>query len=132
MADGKRMAVTSQNSDRLQATPFKVVMLGDASVGKTCLVNRFVKNTYQIYEATMAQDFQSKTVKISLKNPVVSAVRLHIWDTAGGEQFRSLTHIYYKGANVICLVYDSTSQKSFEALNFWVEEIKQRVDMEMV
>ena len=46
MADGKRMAVTSQNSDRLQATPFKVVMLGDASVGKTCLVNRFIKNTY--------------------------------------------------------------------------------------
>jgi len=46
MADVMRMAVTSQNSDRLQATPFKVVMLGDASVGKTCLVNRFVKNTY--------------------------------------------------------------------------------------
>ena len=71
-------------------------------------------------------------MKISVKNPVVSAVRLHIWDTAGGEQFRSLTHIYYKGAHVICLVYDSTSVKSLDALSFWVEEIKQRVDMENV
>ncbi len=63
---------------------------------------------------------------------MVAAVRLHLWDTAGGEQFRSLTHIYYKGANVICLVYDSTSHKSFDALSFWVEEIKQRVDTNMV
>lgn len=71
-------------------------------------------------------------MKLSVSNPVIPAVRLHIWDTAGGEQFRSLTHIYYKGANVICLVYDSTSEKSFDALNFWVDEIKQRVDMESI
>jgi GTPase SAR1 family protein len=47
-------------------------------------------------------------------------IRLQIWDTAGGEQYRSLTPIYYKNAKAICLCYDSTDAKSFEALQFWV------------
>ena len=51
------------------------------------------------------------------------SIRLQIWDTAGGEQFRSLTPIYYKNAKAICLCYDSTNDRSFEALSFWVNQI---------
>ena len=59
-------------------------MLGEQSVGKTCLVNRFVKNSYFEAEATLAQDFKSKTLKVN-KDGNQATIRLQIWDTAGGE-----------------------------------------------
>ena len=96
---------------------FKVVMLGDAGVGKTCIVNRFMKNAFTQTESTLGSNFSSKVLTVQpqgVLNPV--KVKLQIWDTAGGEQFRSLTPIYYKGANAVCLVYDSTNSESFESL----------------
>ena len=101
-------------------------MLGDASVGKTCIVNRFIKNSFASVDATLAQDFKSKALKIVVDGVQASA-RLQIWDTAGGEQYRSLTPIYYKNAHCFCLVYDSTSPNSFDALKFWVSQIKDQV-----
>jgi len=53
-------------------------------------------------------------------------VKLQIWDTAGGEQFRSLAHIYYKDASAVCLCYDTTSEESFEALNYWADELRSK------
>ena len=103
------------SSGQVVAKPFKVVMLGDSSVGKTCLVNRFIKAKYYEAEPTLAQDFQSKTVMTSEG----TNVRLQIWDTAGGEQYRSLAPIYFKGAHAFCLVYDSTQEDAFEALRYW-------------
>lgn len=55
-------------------------------------------------------------------------VKLQIWDTAGGEQFRSLAHIYYKDASAVCLCYDSTSEESYDALSYWAEEIRGKSD----
>ena len=60
---------------------------------------------------TIGVEFGSFVIKLDGK-----IVKLQIWDTAGGEQFRSLTPIYYKGANAVCLVYDSTSSESFDSL----------------
>ena len=59
-------------------------------------------------------------------------VKLQIWDTAGGEQFRSLTPIYYKGANAVCLVYDSTCSESFDSLQYWVNELQQQSDQNIL
>ena len=55
---------------------------------------------------------------------------MQIWDTAGGEQFRSLAPIYYKGASAVCLVYDSTNIDTFESLSYWVEELSEKVESE--
>lgn len=106
---------------------FKVVMLGDSSVGKTCLVNRFIKQSYFESEPTLAQDFKSKVVQVSIDGKNVP-VRLQIWDTAGGEQYRSLAPIYFKGAQAFCLVYDSTADNALEALKYWFSQIKEVVN----
>ncbi len=54
--------------------------------------------------------------------------KLQIWDTAGGEQFRSLTHIYYKDASAVCLCYDSTSEESYDSLSYWADELRSKSD----
>lgn len=103
------------------AVSFKVVLLGDQSAGKSCLVSRFVNNKYDDNQvATLAQDFKAKTVEVNTQGQKAK-VRLQIWDTAGGEQFRSLAPNYYKGAQGFCLVYDSTSTSTFDALKYWID-----------
>ena len=113
---------------------YKVVMLGESMVGKTCIINRYIKKTYSEYnEASVAGSFFSDIVTI--KPEGVSApvkVKLQIWDTAGSEQFRSLAGIYYKGVNAVCLVYDSTNLKTFEGLNYWVNELEEKCDEKVV
>ena len=108
---------------------YKIVMLGDAGVGKTCIVNRYVKNQFSDTESTLGANYSAKTIQIQ-PDGVLKAVKakLQIWDTAGGEQFRSLAPIYYKGADAVCLVYDSTNQDSFESLNYWIEELTDKVE----
>ena len=104
-------------------------MLGDAGVGKTCIVNRLMKNVFGITESTLGSNFSSKIMTVQPQGVMTAGkVKLQIWDTAGGEQFRSLTPIYYKGANAVCLVYDSTSSESFDSLSYWVGELQQQSD----
>lgn len=119
--------MTSKSVSKSDAIPFKIVMLGDSSVGKTCLVNRFIKNSYFEAEPTLAQDFKSKTLEVN-ENGKLQQVRLQIWDTAGSEQYRSLAPIYFKNAHAFCLVYDSTQQNAFETLHYWVGQIKDLVN----
>lgn len=78
----------------------------------------------QTNEATIGSNFSSKIETVKPQGVVQPVkVKLQIWDTAGSEQFRSLTPIYYKGAAAVCLVYSSTSKESFENLQYWVEEL---------
>lgn len=102
-------------------------MLGDAGVGKTCIVNRYIKNSFTQVESTLGSNFSSKVLSVQPKGVLQPVkVKLQIWDTAGGEQFRSLTPIYYKNADAVCLVYDSTSSDSFDSLQYWVDELQQQ------
>ena len=90
----------------------KVIVLGDSGVGKTSLLNRFVKQEYsQHYRATIGADFLSKEIVIGEKH-----VSLQLWDTAGQERFQSLGMAFYRGADVCILVYDITNLKSFESI----------------
>ena len=116
----------STHSNKDGTTSYKLVMLGEAGVGKTCIVSKYTKNTFGNTETTIGSNYSSKIETIKPQGVSLPIkVKLQIWDTAGSEQFRSLTPIYYKSAAAVCLVYDSTSAESFDGLKFWVEELKQ-------
>ena len=100
---------------------FKVILLGDVSVGKTSILNRFMEKKYEEdYQCTINISSQKKT--LILFNLVVE---LNIWDTCGEERFKSLSRQFYKNANGIVLNYDINNRKSFESLNNWLNDIKE-------
>lgn len=99
---------------------FKIVLIGDCGVGKTCVVHRFRSGTYvQRYGNTIGVDFAMKTLTIEGKR-----IKLQIWDTAGQERFRTITQSYYRSANGVIIVYDITKRSSFESVQHWVEEVR--------
>jgi len=98
---------------------FKLVVIGDSGVGKSCLLLRFADDTFtQSYISTIGVDFRFRTVHVDGK-----AVKLQIWDTAGQERFRTITSAYYNGADGIILVYDVTSKESFDHVSEWLAEV---------
>ncbi|CAM9515230.1 unnamed protein product, partial [Sphacelaria rigidula] len=104
-----------RHSDHL----FKLVLIGDSGVGKSCLLLRFADDAFtDSYISTIGVDFRFRTVKIDKKT-----VKLQIWDTAGQERFRTITSAYYRGADGIIMVYDVTGQESFDHVNDWLSEV---------
>ncbi len=102
----------------------KVVFIGDASVGKTSLILRYVNNTFSDnVKPTIGCDQFYKDVNVSGVN-----VKLTIWDTAGQERFRGLTSAYYKNARCIVIVFDITKKSSFDKIDFWRNEIYNYAD----
>nr|CAH7763642.1 unnamed protein product [Callosobruchus chinensis] len=100
---------------------FKVVLVGNAGVGKTCLVRRFTQGLFPPGQgATIGVDFMIKTVEVGNEK-----VKLQIWDTAGQERFRSITQSYYRSAHALILVYDISCQPTFDCLPDWLREIEE-------
>jgi small GTP-binding protein len=101
----------------------KVVILGESGVGKTCIINRYINNTFNPESMTTSgASYASKTMYFENyeKN-----MKFDIWDTAGQEKFRSLTKIFYKETSVAILVYDVTRKESFEEVTkYWYHQIK--------
>lgn len=96
----------------------KVLILGDSGVGKTALMNQFVRKKFSAtYKATIGADFLTKELELDGMH-----VTMQIWDTAGQERFQSLGQAFYRGADCVVLVHDLTNFKSFEALNGWRRE----------
>lgn len=107
---------------------FKVVLIGNAGVGKTCLVRRFTQGLFPPGQgATIGVDFMIKTVEIG-----GDKVKLQVWDTAGQERFRSITQSYYHSADALVLVYDITSRESFNSLPGWVKEVEQYASRKII
>ncbi|OMJ95694.1 hypothetical protein SteCoe_753 [Stentor coeruleus] len=99
---------------------FKIILLGSQAVGKTSLLEKYVKNTFTIkYKATIGVDFLSKC--IDLDNTKYS---LQIWDTAGQEAFQSLSTHFYRGSDACVIVFDITSSKTFDSVSNWIDEIQ--------
>ncbi|TKA21808.1 Ras-related protein Rab-6B [Salinomyces thailandicus] len=99
---------------------FKLVFLGEQSVGKTSLITRFMYDSFDsTYQATIGIDFLSKTMYLEDRT-----VRLQLWDTAGQERFRSLIPSYIRDSSVAVVVYDVTSSKSFQQTRKWVEDVR--------
>ena len=96
----------------------KYIIVGDGTVGKSSLLLRFTKNTFnQEYEMTLSVDFGTRNIKIRDK-----IYRIQIWDTAGQENLKSITRAYYKNSICAIVVYDITSRKSFNNVSNWIKE----------
>jgi len=98
----------------------KIVLVGDVSVGKTCIALRYVVNNFNVEtQSTIGASFLSKTVVVD-SHPY----KLQIWDTAGEEKYASMAPIYYRNASVAILVYDATKSKSFDTLRRWAQDLQ--------
>ena len=103
---------------------YKILLLGDTSVGKTCFLMRYTDNTFQeIHISTIGLDYKLKNVQLEDGK----IVKIQIWDTAGQDRFRSITKNYYKGAHGIILIYDVTDKKTYENVKAWIEQIREEV-----
>jgi len=99
---------------------FKVLIIGDASVGKSSMLLRFTDDSFDEHiQSTIGVDFKVKHLEVGGKR-----VKLTIWDTAGQERFRTLTSSYYRGAHGVVLVYDVTRMDTFENLQQWLKEVQ--------
>ena len=107
---------------------FKYIIIGNPSVGKSCILNQFLNNAFsEEYEITVGVEFGAKTIEVEGGDKV----KLQIWDTAGQESFKSITRAYYRAAAVALIVYDITARDSFEAISNWLEECRLNGNPEM-
>ncbi|CAH2061526.1 unnamed protein product [Thlaspi arvense] len=99
---------------------YKLVFLGDQSVGKTSIITRFMYDKFDTtYQATIGIDFLSKTMYLEDRN-----IRLQLWDTAGQERFRSLIPSYIRDSSVAVVVYDVANRLSFLNTAKWIEDVR--------
>ncbi|XP_007905336.1 ras-related protein Rab-3B-like [Callorhinchus milii] len=99
---------------------FKLLIIGNSSVGKTSFLFRYADDSFtSAFVSTVGIDFKVKTVYRNEKR-----VKLQIWDTAGQERYRTITTAYYRGAMGFLLMYDITNQESFNAVQDWATQIK--------
>ena len=113
----------------LNENVYKVLLLGDSTVGKTCVLLKYTDKIFQdTHMMTIGLDYRLKTMKLQNGQDV----KLQIWDTAGQDRFRSITKNYYKGSNGIILIYDVTSLKTFENVKSWVSQIHEEISDKVV
>ncbi|XP_020208189.1 ras-related protein RABA4d [Cajanus cajan] len=103
---------------------FKIVTIGDSGVGKSQLLNRFVKNEFHMKsKPTIGVEFLTRTVVMDHK-----LVKAQIWDTAGQERYQAITTAYYRGATGALLAYDITNQQTFDHVEKWLDELRIHAD----
>lgn len=120
---------------------FKLVLLGESAVGKSSIVQRFVKNSFDEFrESTIGAAFLTQSIKIS--NEDISSVdntlqidgddgiivKFEIWDTAGQERYRSLASMYYRNAQAAVVVYDITQAESLDKAKYWIKELQKQAN----
>ncbi|KPJ07003.1 Ras-related protein Rab-33B [Papilio machaon] len=104
-----------------QKKVFKIIVLGDSGVGKTCLTYRFCEGQFlDKSEATIGVDFRERTVRICNEE-----IKLQLWDTAGQERFRkSMVQHYYRNVHAVVIVYDVTKPETFHSIASWMQEVE--------
>ena len=110
----------------------KVVLLGESGVGKTSIISRFINDTFEegLVTTTGASYAGKDMVFKDYQNQVI---RFEIWDTAGQEKYRALAQIFYKDAAIAILVYDITSEESFEEIKkYWYTQLKESASKDIV
>ena len=119
-----------EDDSESEYTTCKVVLLGEAGVGKTSIISRYVSNTFSdVLMSTTGASFATKKYEVDNEHKV----KFQIWDTAGQERFRSLAKIFYQNAAVAVLVYDITRRDSFEKLkDFWIKELKENAPSDII
>ena len=100
---------------------FKILIIGESGVGKTCFLLRYAENSFVAnHLLTIGIDFKIKVIEIEGKS-----IKLQIWDTAGQDRFRTITKTYYKGSHGVILVYDVCDERAFGNVKNWVNQIEQ-------
>lgn len=100
---------------------FNFVIIGESGVGKSCLVLNFAEQKpRRQHHPTIACEFASRIVQVKGKD-----VKIHIWDTAGQENFRSITRSYFRSSVAAFVVYDITCKNSFDRVQNWVNELRE-------
>ena len=119
-----------EDDAEIDYTTCKVVLLGEAGVGKTSIISRYVNDTFSdVLMSTTGASFAVKKLEIDPEHKI----KFQIWDTAGQERFRSLAKIFYQNAAVAVLVYDITRRDSFQKLkDFWVKELKENAPSDII
>ena len=93
----------------------KCILVGETGIGKTCLINSLMGYGFNPNEqSSISSSFVTKIIKIGDKS-----YKVNLWDTIGQEEYHSLTKIFIKDSKLVFFVYDITSRKSFEKLDFW-------------
>ncbi|GMM46808.1 Rab family GTPase [Pichia kluyveri] len=138
------------NRQRSKQSQFKIVLLGESAVGKSSVVQRFVKNSFDEYrESTIGAAFLTQSIHLS-KNDILSSgdndnsittdtidddgitVKFEIWDTAGQERYRSLASMYYRNANAAIIVYDITQLESLDKAKYWIKELQRQANKDTI
>ena len=100
---------------------FKILLLGDSEVGKSCFLMRYSDNVFvENYITTIGLDYKLKTVKLDSGK----TIKVQLWDTAGQDKYRTIAKNYYKGSHGILLLYDITKMTSFENIREWIRDIR--------
>ena len=113
--------------EKVNEYEIKICLLGDVNVGKTSIASRFCKNSFnENYINTIGGAYQQQNVVLNNG----TKMKLHIWDTSGQDRFRSMTNLYYRDAQVAILTYDVTNEQTLESLNYWLNELNDKVDQD--
>eukprot|EP00826_Nyctotherus_ovalis_P030925 TRINITY_DN2469_c0_g1_i1.p1 TRINITY_DN2469_c0_g1~~TRINITY_DN2469_c0_g1_i1.p1 ORF type:complete len:224 (-),score=52.88 TRINITY_DN2469_c0_g1_i1:121-717(-) len=106
----------------------KLIIIGDSGVGKTCLLTRFAENKFTAsHISTIGIDFLIKMLRVD-----DVTIKLQIWDTAGQDRFRTITQNYYKNAVGVILVYDCTSETSFNNIRSWMKQLESHANHDVI
>ena len=110
----------------------KVVLLGESGVGKTCIIGRFIDNTFdKNIKSTTGADYTGKTMTFPEYGG--KQIKFEIWDTAGQEIYRALTKIFYKDAKIAILVYDITKRETYEEMKeYWYYQVREAADQDVI
>ncbi|XP_076009235.1 ras-related protein Rab-19-like [Genypterus blacodes] len=99
---------------------FKIILIGDSNVGKTCVVQNFKSGVFsERQQNTIGVDFTVRTMDIKGKK-----IKMQVWDTAGQERFRTITQSYYRSAHGAMIAYDITRRSTFDSVKHWIQEVE--------
>ena len=117
--DEYQVEILDQNVGDYELT-FKIIIIGDSGVGKSCLALRGIKNVFKpLYSPTIGFEFMAFYTRIDGK-----IIKMQIWDTCGQEVYRSLISSFYNNSSLAIMVYSIDNKNSFENLEFWLNEIR--------
>jgi len=112
---------TAKGGKQVYDYQFNFVIIGESGVGKSCIVLNFAEQKpRRQHQVTIACEFASRIIQAKGKD-----IKIHIWDTAGQENFRSITRSYYRSSVAAVVVYDITCKKSFEKIQSWITELRE-------
>ena len=125
LATGDNFNTEEEMEQERSAALFKLIIIGDTGVGKSCILGRLIKSEFKDeHNVTIGVEFGNYAMVLNNE----SLIKLQIWDTAGQESFRSITRIFYKGSHAVMLVFDITTRESFNSIRNWQKEIENNAE----